>query len=253
MFPILQLGPLALYVPALALLAGVWVGAWLVEKEAIRLGLHGETISTLVFIGLVAGLIGARLWYVAHNLGAYAADPIALFSLSPATLTPAAGLLIGIAAAGLYGLRRMLPPRTTLDALAPGLATMLVAIGCAHLASGDGFGEPAQLPWSIFLWDADRHPSQVYEIVGALIVLGAWWRLRGRRPFDGFGFLLVVALSAAARLFLEAFRGDSALIAGGLRAAQVGALLILALCLIGMDIWGRAPRPGAVEAARHRL
>ncbi len=221
MFPILQLGPLALYVPALALLAGVWVGAWLVEKEAIRLGLHGETISTLVFIGLA--------------------------------LTPGAGLLIGIAAAGLYGLRRMLPPRTTLDALAPGLATMLVAIGCAHLASGDGFGEPAQLPWSIFLWDADRHPSQVYEIVGALIVLGAWWRLRGRRPFDGFGFLLVVALSAAARLFLEAFRGDSALIAGGLRAAQVGALLILALCLIGMDIWGRAPRPGAVEAARHRL
>jgi phosphatidylglycerol:prolipoprotein diacylglycerol transferase len=224
-----------------------------VEKEATRLGLRGETISTLVFIGLVVGLIGARLWYVARNLGAYATDPRALFSLSPATLAPGAGLLIGIAAAGLYGLRRALPPRMTLDALAPGLATILVAIGCAHLASGDAFGAPTQLPWSIFLWDADRHPSQVYEIVAALIVLGAWWRLRGRRPFDGFSFLLVVALAAAARLFLESFRGDSALIAGGLRAAQVWALLILALCAIGMDVWGRAPHPGAIESDGHKV
>ena len=239
MFPVIQIGPFALYAPALALLAGVWAGAWLAEKEAARLGLSADAVSALVFVGLVAGVAGARLGHVARNLGAYAADPLAILSLNPATFDPAIGLLAGSVVAAIFGLRRGLPPRPTLDALAPGMAALLVGVGVGHLASGDAFGAPADLPWSIFLWDAYRHPSQVYEIVAALVVLGVWRLLRGPRRFDGFGFLLVAGLSAFARVFLEAFRGDSALIAGGLRAAQVGGLLVLALCFVGAEMWGR--------------
>jgi prolipoprotein diacylglyceryltransferase len=47
-------------------------------------------------------------------------------------------------------------------------------------------------------------------------------------------FLSFVASSALARLFLEAFRGDSLLLAGGLRAAQVEAWIILAASLYGL-------------------
>lgn len=58
------------------------------------------------------------------------------------------------------------------------------------------------------------------------------WRLaRGRSPFDGFGFLLVLALTAAARLLLEGFRGDSWLVLGGLRGAQLVALALLLAAL----------------------
>ena len=61
MFPVLQIGPLALPVPGLALLIGVWIGLWLAEIEAARLGIGPETVYNLAFIGLVAGLLGARL------------------------------------------------------------------------------------------------------------------------------------------------------------------------------------------------
>src|SRR6266545_3768769 len=65
-----------------------------------------------------------------------------------------------------------------------------------------------------------------------------------RSLFDGLNFLLVIALSAAARVFLEAFRGDSWIISGGLRGAQVVGLAILALCLAALrHLGGRACVP----------
>src|SRR4030067_240163 len=61
------------------------------------------------------------------------------------------------------GPRQRLPLRPTLDALAPGLAAFLVALGVAHFLSGDAFGAPAYrpddqvpLPWAIHLWGEYR-------------------------------------------------------------------------------------------------
>lgn len=245
MFPVIQIGPAALPAAPLALMLGVWLGGWLAEREAIRLGLDGDAIGSLLLAALVGGLLGARLGYVARHLGAYAADPSGLLSPNPATLDLASGLLIAVVTGLLYGRRRRLPLWTTLDALAPGLAVLMVMLGVAHLASGDAFGLPAQLPWSITLWNAPRHPSQVYEIFGALAVLGAWRLARGERRAGGLSFLLVVGLSAAVRVFLEAFRGDSAIVLGGLRAAQLWALLLLGLCLwaIGRKRFEYGQRP----------
>lgn len=243
MYPVLRVGPLALAVPGLALLLGIWVGLWLAEKEAVRLKLNAETVYTLAFIGLGVGLIGARLAYVARYWSAYASDPLSVFSPNPATLTPMEGALLGIVAAVIYGVRRKLPLRLTLDALAPAVTVMGVAVAVAHLASGDAFGAAARLPWSVYLWDEYRHPSQVYELIAALGVLGIGWRVRKQGPFVGFNFLFVVALSAAARVFLETFRGDSLLIGGGWRAAQVWGLVVLAVCLGLMKFWRQVVAP----------
>jgi prolipoprotein diacylglyceryltransferase len=242
MFPVLQIGPLAIPIPGLALLLGVWIGLWLAEKEAARLKLNPETVYNLAFTGLAAGVIGARLAYVARYVSAYANDPLGVFSLSPAALAPNEGVLIGVAAAFLFGVRRQLPLRPTLDALAPALALMGVALAVAHLASGDAFGAAARLPWSVYLWDEYRHPSQLYELIAAVGVLGVGWWARRRGPFAGANFLLIIAFSAAARIFLEAFRGDSILIFGGLRAAQVWALIVLAACLGTMHYWNLETR-----------
>lgn len=232
MWPVLQVGPLALPLPGLVALLGVWVGLSLAEREAARLGLSPEVVYNLAFTGLVAGLVGARLWYVSEYPGTFAAEPLSIVSLRPFALDAAGGVIIGAVAAGVYGARKKLPLAVTLDSLAPGLAAMGVALALAHLASGDAFGAPARLPWSIRLWDEYRHPSQVYELAGALVVLGAWRWGRGRWQSGGMSFLWVLALSAAARVFLEAFRGDSLILPGGFRAAQVAGLLVLAACLV---------------------
>lgn len=241
MLPVLQVGPVAVPVPGLLLLLGVWVALALAEREAKRLQLDADALYTLAFGGLVAGLAGARLAYVARYWPIYARDPWGALSLNATALAPLEGALIGLLVAYLYGARRQLPGRATLEALAPGLALLLVAVAGAHLASGDAFGAPTTLPWRLFLWGEYRHPAQVYELLAALAILGLAWRTRTAAPFSGFNFLFVVALAAAARLFLEAFRGDSVLLPGGWRAAQVGALVVLAACLVAMRAWARDP------------
>src|SRR5579859_79452 len=98
MLPVLQAGSLAIPVPGLALLAGVWVALWLAEREARRLRLDPDAIYTLAFTGLVAGLVGARLAYVLHYWSVYVRDPLGIMSLNAAALAPAEGALIGVTA-----------------------------------------------------------------------------------------------------------------------------------------------------------
>ncbi len=167
------------------------------------------------------------------------ADPLSLLALTPATLYPEAGLVIGVAAAALYGRRKQLALHATLDALAPAMAVFLVAVGVAHLLSGDAFGAPTGPPWAIYLWDESRHPTQVYEILAALAVFGIAWKRPLGQPGQGIRFLLVVALLPAARVFLEAFRGDSVIWPGGFRAAQLVGLMILATSLWLIKAWAR--------------
>ena len=247
MLPFIRVGPFLLQLPGLALLGGAWAGSSLAEKEAARLRLNAADLYNLIFYGLVAGIVGARLAYAARYLSAYLANPTSLLALTPATLYPSAGLVIGLAAAALFGWRKRLPLRPTLDALAPGLAAFMVALGLAHFLSGDAFGAPTTLPWAIQLWDDARHPSQIYETLAALAVFALAWK----RPLgigQGLNFLLVLALSAAVRVFLEAFRGDSLLWAGGFRAAQVVGIIVLVTALWLMRRW--APPAAEPEAAR---
>ncbi len=238
MLPFIRLGPFLLQLPGLALLVGVWIGSTLAEKEAERLKLNPADVYNLIFYGLVAGLIGARLAYAAQYLSAYLANPLSLFALTPATLSPNGGLVIGAAIATLFGWRKKMALRRALDALAPGLAAFMIAFGVAHFLGGDAFGAPTKLPWAIYLWDDYRHPTQVYETIAALVIFG----IARRRPFgqhEGVTFLLTVALFAAARIFLEAFRGDSVIWVGGFRAAQVIGLLALVASLWLMKAWAR--------------
>lgn len=238
MFPILNAGPLAIPLAPILLLLGFFVSASLVEAEAARLGLDRTSVSNLIYIALAAALVGARLGYVLTHLDAFLQDPLSIIVPAAATLDPLWGLAIGVLAGGVFGKRYGLPLWRTLDALAPGIAAMSIFLGVAHLASGDAFGAPAALPWSIFLWDELRHPSQVYEILAAALVFGVWWRVRALPSFDGFRFWTVIALLALGVTFLEAFRGDSLLYAGW-RVAQVIALAVLALSLVALRLLSR--------------
>jgi phosphatidylglycerol:prolipoprotein diacylglycerol transferase len=110
----------------------------------------------------------------------------------------------------------------------------MLAFPLANLASGSAYGAETSLPWAIELWGAMRHPVQIYEAVGAGLIL--WYLWPARQPeatTPGLLFIQFVGLSALARLFFEAFRGGSLVAFGGLRAAQVAAWLVLAAALWG--------------------
>lgn len=239
MFPILQIGSLALRLPGLLILVGFWLATLLIDREAPRRGISGADLNSMVFYALLGGLLGARLGYALRYLDIYLQNPLAFVSLTPGTLS----LLEGIAAVGIvaliYAQRRRLPFLPTLDALTPGLALFAVFVGIAHLSSGDSFGAVTQVPWAIELWGARRHPSQIYEIVTMGLIFILVWRIRSRDAFAGFLILAWLALTAAGSLILDGFRGDSVIVLGSLRTSQLLSLAILLIALAGLHVLAR--------------
>jgi prolipoprotein diacylglyceryltransferase len=241
MLPILNVGPLAISLPGLIVLLGLWLGLSLAERHAARFGVKTSQLYNLAIVTLVAGMIGARLAYVIRYPQAFGDSPLSILSPNYSLLDPWGGLALGLIAALIYAQRASLPFWPALDALTPMLAVMAIAVSLAQLSAGTAFGAPTTLPWGVELWGARRHPTQIYQALVAGLILAYLWPGRagwmGRTP--GRYFLTFLALSAGARLFLEAFRGDSELLPGGLRQAQALAWLVLAASLWGLHKLGQ--------------
>lgn len=244
MFPVLHLGPLVLQAPGLFLLLGVWVGLNMAGKRAQASGLQPGALDNLIMAILSGFLIGGRLVFIAANFSTFQNSPLDIFSLNYELFDPSGGLASGLIVGGVYGQRNGFSLWPTLDALTPFLATLAVAIHIAHLAGGLAYGEPSSLPWAIELRGATRHPSQVYESLGALMIL---LTVALRKPYSisGMMFLLFVSASAGMSLFLQAFRGDGAVTASGVRVAQITAWIILAASLALLDRRLQPPIPQA--------
>ena len=252
MLPILNIGPLALQAPGLALLMGLWLGLALAERKFARFNLPANTVYNLVFIGLATAAVGGRLTYAGANFPAFIKSPLSLISPNPYLWDWLGGTLSGLLACAWYAKRQKISLWNLLDALTPALAVEMAALGLAHLASGDAYGETARLPWSIYLWGEWRHPSQVYEILAALMLL-LWVMLvlrhreTGSHPPAPAGNLFVqcTALAAVAHIFIGAYRADDLLLPGQVRLVQVTAWVILAACLFLLGM--RKKRASAVE------
>lgn len=214
--------------------AAIWAGLWLAEKRSAKHGINPNDLNNIAFFPLIGYLLGGRILFAFENFSAFAQNPQSLISLNLDLFDPFGGLAMAFIVAIVYGQRQKLPLWPTLDALTPLFAVFALGLGLAHLASGNAFGKETSLPWGMQLWGVVRHPSQIYESSASFLILGLlWFQKTDSRP--GIHFLTFTALTSGTRLFLEAFRGDSTLILGGLRMEQVITWIALALSLLLLD------------------
>lgn len=216
------------------LIAALWIGLAFAEKRSEQYDISKERLNNLVFYSLFGYLIGGRTLFALTNYSAFVGSPLSLFSLNIDLFDSFGGIVTGILTGIVYGKRQNFSFWNALDALAPIFAFLAIGIHLSHFAAGTAFGSPTSLPWGIDLWGATRHPTQIYELVASLAIFGLIW-FRKSELFPGALFLYFTALSAGARLFLETFRGDSALILDGFRQEQIVAWLTLAATLIAYD------------------
>ncbi|NMB88053.1 MAG: hypothetical protein GYA17_06820 [Chloroflexi bacterium] len=233
MLPVIHVGPLVLQTPGLILILGLWLGLSLIEKYADQAPVRSDRLYNLVLVGLLSWLVGARLFYTVQHSAAFLQSPASIFALSPVMMDWGGGLLAGVLGAWIYAQRTGLAGWQTLDALTPFLGVFMLALGLSHLASGEAYGLPADLPWSIDLWGTRRHPTQVYETILAAVVVAVVWPGRRRRGEKqawpaGIIFLTYVALSALSQLAVDPFRAEGQ---GALRWVQWGAWIGLAISL----------------------
>jgi len=212
------------------IVAALWIGLALAEKRTERYGVSKDVLNNLTFYGILAYVIGGRMLYVLDNLTAFTPSPLNIISPNPDLFDSTSAFIAALLVVFVYAQRQSLPIFGTLDVITPIFAALAIGLSIAHLAAGSAFGAPTDLPWGINLWNATRHPTQIYEMLASLVIFGLIWFHKSGSP-TGILFLNFTALTAGARLFLEAFRGDSVLVFGGLRLAQITAWVLLAFAL----------------------
>ncbi|MBK9209484.1 MAG: prolipoprotein diacylglyceryl transferase [Anaerolineales bacterium] len=213
------------------LVFATWIALSLAEKRTERHGVNKEYLNNITFYGLIAFVIGGRISFVLQNLPAFIKSPADIVSINTDIFDPLGALAAAFIVALVYGQRRGLFLWPTLDALTPFFAVITIGMGLSHLAAGTAFGKETDLIWGIDLWNATRHPTQIYETLASLLIFSLLW-FKKHDPRPGILFLTYTALTAASQLFIQAFRGNSTLIFNDLRQEQLIAWIILALCFV---------------------
>lgn len=241
MFPVLRLGPLSIPAPAFILLFGFFIGNYLAARKAKSFSIDPEIIDNVTWIGLLSGIIGARLSFIAGSPAAFKGNLSSIFSLNPALLDPFGGFVIAVGAAILILSRREIGYWQFLDSLTPFFGTVLASLFFSQFASGNSYGIPSDLPWAIDLWGTMRHPVQIYLFVFSLITLIVLLITAPliRKPFGSL-FLIFGSVTLSYMLFLSYFQSPSGSQVGHFRLDQIlywiGLLIFLTLFNLLQDI-----------------
>ena len=250
MYPVLvQLGTFELRSYGIIVALSFFLGLWLSAREAKRNGLDPAVVQDFAFYALVGGIVGARLYFVVFSNPSYFLQrPWEIVAVWHGGISIIGALLGGFLAALWYCRKQQLPFWRFADTLAPGVALGQAAGVIACLLNGDSYGKRTDLAWAITYTDSRSmaplnvplHPVEIYEMAAYLLVFFLVWQTGGKYKTPGFAFLTYLAGYGAARIAVEFFRGNPAIFAWGVPAAQVfGAVLILA-AIMGFHLLMRA-------------
>jgi phosphatidylglycerol---prolipoprotein diacylglyceryl transferase len=121
-----------------------------------------QHVTNAALYSLIAGVIGARLFYVIHYFERFRGNLLSVFAVWQGGLELLGGVSLAISVIIFYLWYHKLPIRRYLDILAIGLMVALAfgRIGC--FLNGCCFGKPTNLPWAVrFPYDSLAYRSQV--------------------------------------------------------------------------------------------
>jgi len=185
------------------MLTAVLVGGWLTYREAKRRGRLDESTLMVGSIGLLGGVLGAKLSMLVFLGPAEFWRLLPTIPMHGAALT---GALIGGYTAIVLAERALNVTRCTGDLVAPFLPLGQAIGRLGNFLAGDAYGSVTSLPWAIYQEGAYRHPAQLYEMVLNLMLFAFLWRKRYTSFRDGELFRIYIVGYALIRFPMEFLR-----------------------------------------------
>ena len=255
----ISLGPLQLTGFGIAILMCFVVGQAVAQYELRRRGHDAEPVNDMVFAGVIAGLIGAKAYYVVvlgnwnaiFDRGGFVYWGGYFFG-SIAVLT--------VVVIKRFGIRRMM------DVGGPASAAAYAVGRTGCWAVGDDYGRP----WRGFLAVAfpqgappstagvmarefgiplqpgtgpmtvlSVYPTQLFEVAMGLIMFGIVWRLRDHKHAEGWLFGVYAVLAGIERFIVEFYRAKDDRLFHGLTYAQLIALAFVVFGVVWMSVFWR--------------
>ena len=232
MQPEIHLGPIDLQTFGLCFALAFLTAGAVLARRLRELGRPSDWAYEIIFAGLVGGVVGSRLDYLAQNWDKVSDDLLgSVFSGSG--LVWFGGVLGGAVGVLLWARLRGWWSLGLLDVVAVplGLGYAIGRVGCQLSGDGD-YGVASDLPWAMAYPDGtvstteEVHPTPVYESLAMGVVALLLWRWRDRfRP--GVLFALYLVLAGLERLAVEFVRRNDE-VAAGLTLPQLVSLGMIA-------------------------
>lgn len=258
---VFHVGPLSVTGFGIMMMLAFIFAGWAMQLDLRRRGLDEEFAADVVIGGVVGGLIGAKLWYVALT-------GESLFSRGGFVWY--GGFIGGVLGVVLNGWRRRVPIAFTAELVAPALALgyAIGRVGCFLV--GDDYGVPTTVPWGVkFPYGLPPttvanltqfhvafapgtspsevvavHPTQVYETALMLLATAWLWKQRAHSHKAGWLFGCYLIVAGLERLAIEFLRAKDDRLLGGFTIAQLASV---GLVVIGVFLVGKLRGPSAVS------
>ncbi len=151
------------YSYGLMMVVGFLTAVYVIRRLSRSFTPNQDLITNAALYSLIAGIAGARLFYVVHYWDNFRSNLLSVFAIWHGGLELLGGVLLAIAVIIFYTRYHKLPVRQYMDVLAIGLmaALALGRIGC--FLNGCCFGMPTDLPWGVrFPYGSHSYISQIY-------------------------------------------------------------------------------------------
>ena len=198
----------------IVIVTGMMIAIWIAQREAKRTGQNPEQYLDLAMIGIAAGILGARIYYVIFAWDYYKDDLLSIFNIRQGGLAIYGGIIGACIAVVIYSRKKKQNFSLLMDTASMSIVFGQIMGRWGNFFNREAFGDytnnlfAMQLPVSAVraneitqkMWDhvvtvngveyIQVHPTFLYESlwnVGVLLFL--FW-FRKRKKFNGEVFLM---------------------------------------------------------------
>ncbi|WP_193104429.1 prolipoprotein diacylglyceryl transferase [Brachybacterium sp. FME24] len=262
-----SLGPLTVHFYAISILAGIGLALWWATKRWERRGGSGDDLFDIVFVAIIAGIVGSRIWHVLTSpepfFGA-GGDPMAVFYIWQGGLAIYGGVAGGALAVWIMARVKKVSFIALADTIGPTIMAAQILGRFGNWFNQELYGPALDTWWA---WKVTcvtngqtiggcipgtYHPTFLYEQLWNLAGLAGLLLLSRRFAWGGGRiFWAYVAIYSTGRAWIDAIRSEPVLMVGPLRIHTLVAI-VMALVGIGVFVYlshRKRQRGGEVVAA----
>ena len=257
----------------IVIVTGMMIAIWIAQREAKRTGQNPEQYLDLAMIGIAAGILGARIYYVIFAWDYYKDDLLSIFNIRQGGLAIYGGIIGACIAVVIYSRKKKQNFSLLMDTASMSIVFGQIMGRWGNFFNREAFGDytnnlfAMQLPVSAVraneitqkMWDhvvtvngveyIQAHPTFLYESlwnVGVLLFL--FW-FRKRKKFNGEVFLMYLIGYGLGRIWIEGLRTDQLLLpVVGLPVSQLLSGCLVVGCTI-LVVWKRKKLSSGGETA----
>lgn len=257
----------------IVIVTGMMIAIWIAQREAKRTGQNPGQYLDLAMIGIAAGILGARIYYVIFAWDYYKDDLLSIFNIRQGGLAIYGGIIGACIAVVIYSRKKKQNFSLLMDTASMSIVFGQIMGRWGNFFNREAFGDytnnlfAMQLPVSAVraneitqkMWDhvvtvngveyIQVHPTFLYESlwnVGVLLFL--FW-FRKRKKFNGEVFLMYLIGYGLGRIWIEGLRTDQLLLpVVGLPVSQLLSGCLVVGCTI-LVVWKRKKLSSGGETA----